>query len=473
MTLTGNGFNVGAPTVQVDVAAHDARPAPNPRLGRVRRVARRRARSRWLRRWVRNSMVPIPCAYIVFAIALGGLTPTIDRAIGTPLQRGVGLDAAHDVLTSLATGMLAFTGLVVASVLLMTQFGAAQFTPRLVLWFRGDPLIKQAIGSLLAAPLFALVALREIERRPARFSPDITVVIALALLVGAALLFLALLRRVLDRLRPRYLYAGIARQGIQAVRAAYPVGFDDPRRAAASASWSSHAPRVLPRERGAGVVTSFDSTFLTTVATWAGVTIELVPGIGEFVTEGQPLLRVHGDAELDAHALTSAIEIADERTIEQDPAFALRIIVDLGIRALSSGVHDPTTAAQALDALEMMMRELGARDLEASLAVDEQGVARLIWPTAGWSDLLDLAFDEIRSYGAGSVQVCRRLRAVLEDLRATTPVARHAAIDTHLARLEETVKRTYAPGSGDLAVAAGADRTGLGRERRSIPAPSQ
>ena len=139
-------------------------------LRRLRAVAIRREASRRLRTSLRRSMLPIPCAYLVLAVVLGAVTPTIDRAIGTPLQRGVGLNAARDVLTATATGMVAFTALVVASVLLVVQFTASQYSPRLVVWFRRDLLIKNAIGSFLATPLFGVVALREIERKPPQYS---------------------------------------------------------------------------------------------------------------------------------------------------------------------------------------------------------------------------------------------------------------------------------------------------------------
>ena len=63
--------------------------------------------------------------------------------------------------------------------------------------------------------MYALVALRRIEGRAAGFSPDITVTVALALLIGACVLFLALLQRVTDRLRPRTLFAAVVREGIR------------------------------------------------------------------------------------------------------------------------------------------------------------------------------------------------------------------------------------------------------------------
>ena len=133
------------------------------------------------------------------------------------------------------------------------------------------------------------------------------------------------------------------------------------------------------------------------------------------------------------------MRVADERTIEQDPAFAMRIVVDTAIRALSPAVNDPTTAVQGLDVLEVLVRELAGRDLEASLARDAAGDVRLVWRSPSWEDVLDLAFDEIRHYGAGSIQISRRLRAVLEDLLASTPEPRHAAIEAQLRRLDAAV----------------------------------
>lgn len=79
--------------------------------------------------------------------------------------------------------------------------------------------------------------------------------------------------------------------------------------------------------------------------------------------------------------------------------------------------------------------------------------------------MLDLAFDEIRAYGVSSVQICRRLRAALEDLRAATARSRHALIDEHLARLEASIAAAHPVGSPDRALAQIADRTGIGLRR--------
>ena len=410
----------------------------------------------------RQSLVALPSLYVIGVVLVGFLAPEIDasRDGGT-----ANVDTARDVLTATATGMIAFTGFVLSGVLLVVQFAAGQYSPRLVLWFRRDMLIKHAIGTFLAASVFALVALRRLDQPGSELSPDVTLAVALLLLVGASLLFLALLQRVTDRLRPRTLFGAVAREGIRAARDTYPAALGEDT-APERAEWTSPESQSVRLPGHPGVVTSFDREALVAAAEDADAVIELVPAVGEFAGARAELLRVHGGDGVDAAALARHVVVADERTIEQDPAFAMRIIADTAIRALSPAVNDPTTAVHALDVLEVLVRELASRDLDASLARDATGALRLVWRSPGWDDVLDLAFDEIRGYGSSSIQVCRRLRAVLEDLLAETLPSRHADIREHLRRLQVDVVTAFPEGSPERELAQVPDRTGLGLARR-------
>jgi uncharacterized membrane protein len=431
----------------------------------VLRSARRRRLRRSVRSWLQRSLLPIPTLYLIGAIVLGVVAPAIDRSIHAHLGSGSPLEDARDVLTATATGMIAFTGLVVASVLVLVQFAASQYSPRLVAWFRSDRLVRHAIGSFLAAPLFALVALRVLQRSHAQFAPDVTVATTLVLLIGAALLFLALLQRVIDRLRPRSMYASVARGGGRALREMYPLALDEARPRVAAPDPGAGPSQSLAHAGRPGVVTSFDRELLLAAAERAGVRIELVAAVGEFVSRGSTLMDVFGDGMVSDRVLRGAIRVEEERTMEQDPLFAIRIIVDAAIRALSAAINDPTTAVQGLDALEVLIRAASGRDLDASYLADAGGTIRLVWRSPSWEQLTGLAFDEIRSFGAGQIQVARRLRAVLEDLRASTPPVRHAVVEEHLRRLNISVALAFPVGSPDLSLAAVPDRMGLGLAR--------
>ena len=116
--------------------------------------------------------------------------------------------------------------------------------------------------------------------------------------------------------------------------------------------------------------------------------------------------------------------------MEQDPAFAFRIIVDVATKALSPAINDPTTAVLAIDQIHRLLRDVGRRHLDDERVRDASGAVRLIYRTPGWDDFVHLAITEIRHFGAGSIQVARRLRAMLDNLIQVLPPARTGAAET-------------------------------------------
>ena len=113
---------------------------------------------------------------------------------------------------------------------------------------------------------------------------------------------------------------------------------------------------------------------------------------------------------------------------EQDPKYAIRLLVDIAIKALSPAINDPTTAVQALDQIEDLLLRLGQRQLEVGASFDSDCTPRLLVPLPGWDDLLGLAFEEICFCGATSIQVMRRMNALVRDLMRSLPEARHPAL---------------------------------------------
>jgi len=181
------------------------------------------------------------------------------------------------------------------------------------------------------------------------------------------------------------------------------------------------------------------------------------------------LLRVHGGSRPIAEdRLRALVRLGAERTFEQDPKYALRILVDISIKALSPAINDPTTAVQALDQVEDLLLRLGRTSLSAGRLRDDRGDLRLTFPVPSWDDFLVLAFDEIRFCGESSIQVMRRLRALLHGLIEQVPPARRPALERYLARVDSGTHRAFVD-EEDRRDALEEDRQGLGlsRQRRA------
>jgi predicted membrane protein DUF2254 len=68
----------------------------------------------------------------------------------------------------------------------------------------------------------------------------------------------------------------------------------------------------------------------------AGALIVMTRAVGDTLVEGTVTLRVHGAKEpLDEKQLMKGVRLGTDRTFEQDPKYAIRLLVDIAIQALS------------------------------------------------------------------------------------------------------------------------------------------
>jgi len=225
-------------------------------------------------------------------------------------------------------------------------------------------------------------------------------------------------------------------------------------------------PSIVAAEES-GVLTSIDRNKLVQVARRAGCTLELVPALGEFVPAGAHLFRVRGDpGPLDRKQVHASIVVRLERTLEQDVAYGIRLLVDMAIRALADAPwQDPTTAVQAIDRLHDCLRELVRRKFPDGRHHDEDGKLRLTEKVMSWDDYVRLAFTEVRLAGAGSPQVARRIHSALDDLLTVAPEDRRPVLELQRSLLLDAVARQYED-DRDIELASGSDSSGIGPSSR-------
>ena len=418
-----------------------------------------------IRQTVRNSLAIVPILYLVAAVVAGAVIPAIDRELHTPELLGRNPDSVRDVLSSIATGMLTFTGFVVTVVLLLVQFGTATFGPRLIRWARQARLLKHALGMFAATFMYALVTLDDVQRDDETFVPNLTVSFAIVLLVVSVVLFFLLLDGITNAMRPAAVGQSIAKRARTVLVSVYPDlddGVDLP-------LWSppgAPAGVVTMRRSHGATVTTIDRQAVEHYVREHDVVVELVPAIGEHVREGDTLFRVYGAAAPNLGVLEASVVLGDERNLDDDPAFAFRLLVDVAIKALSPAINDPSTAVQMLDWIDGMLRDAAPRELGGGLYRDESGDVRIVYRTSTWHDLVALAFEEIVWYGRESMQVCRRLEAILDGLIADVAPHRRPPLEELRARLATSVDESF-PFPGTRIVASTPDRLGLGMAERA------
>jgi uncharacterized membrane protein len=269
-------------------------------------------------------------------------------------------------------------------------------------------------------------------------------------------------------LRPSGALQAVAWAGSRVVESVYPqrLGQLTDTRPPTTAFVPPGEPTATVTSPADGVVLAFDQRGLLSLAQHADCLIEMVPQVGDQVATGDPLFRVfQGGAALPASAMRESIAIGQERTLEQDPTLAFRILVDVALKALSPAINDPTTAVLALDRIQYLLRIVGNRHLDDGQMCDGKGRLRLVYRTPDWEDFVHLAVTEIRHCGEESIQIARRLRAMLEDVIQVVPEPRAVLLRRELALLQRSAERAFAEPE-DRALAEVRDSQGVGGKCR-------
>ena len=300
-----------------------------------------------LRLWLARTSAITPLVWLLGSLALGVLAPNLDQS--TRLDSGISQDAARTMLAATGSGMIAFTGFVFSLSLLIVQFGSTSLSPRVVPELRRDRFAGNALGAFVATFVFCLTATLDVGESSGG-ATLITVSIAFLLLITSVVMFLGLIQRMTTGLQIPVVLARLGRLGRAAISEVYTEPYNG-RPAPAYPAMPDDAV-ILSHHHHPAVVATFDLDAVRALLERYDVTVALVPAIGERVGTEDPLLRLAGpDAAVVTlhHKLRHAIVFAPARTIDQDPAYAFRLIVDIAIKALSPAINDPTTATQALD----------------------------------------------------------------------------------------------------------------------------
>lgn len=409
--------------------------------------------------YLRSALWIVPFIAIVLVLATAPVLRFLDARFDWEIV-GLAPAGAQALFQTVITLTLSFLVFTFSSLLVAIQVASAQLTPRIIatLLLR-DNVVRYSVGLFVFTLVFAVSA----SNRPEANVHQLIALFAGVLGIACVAAFLFLIDYAARLLRPVSVVAHVGDKGLAVIESVYtsstaaePGADDAPRE-------PTGPPRRVTRHDGAsGIVLAIDVATLVDGARRVDGLIEFVPHVGDFIASGEPLFALHaGATAIDDRQLQATVAFGSERTMEQDPMFAFRILVDIALKALSPAINDPTTAILAIDQLHRLLRELGKRHLGGEEIADDSGRRRVILRTPDWEDFVQVACTEIRSYGAANVQVARRLRAMFDNLAQSLPPRCHAALQVELGLLDRTIESLYHLPE-DLALARIPDSQGLG-----------
>lgn len=391
-----------------------------------------------LRLWWDGAFWVIPLLGVVAAWVLVAQSEAIDQVIYDGGVQGLlAPGAALTLLAAVGGGMVTFTGFVFSVVLLMLQFGSSEYSPRTVSYFLQSRILQWVLAVFLTTILFSFLTMLEVgSGSRAEFVPLTSVSLAVLLLMLSLVGFLILLHVVGNRVRVDVVLTDIGRQSRRALRSRFAAATAAGARPLQSVPQPTEEEVPVRFDRRPGQVVAVNTARLVRLARRHQCRIVLTIRTGDAVSRGSIVARVDSDTISD-RAVSACLVVDNERSLRHDPLYALRLLTDISLRALSPGINDPTTAVRSLDEVEGVLRAASTVPMGPT-AVDA-GTGRVVLRTPTWSDVVDLALLEVIEAGAAQPQVTRRLAALLDDLLVDLPEERRDAVARYRRRLDGVV----------------------------------
>lgn len=376
-----------------------------------------------LRYRFRESLFAYPVALMLVGVVLAVVATTIDDAIGhdvqLPLALAMSSNAATWLLATVAGAMITTVGVVFSLTVVSLQLASGQFSPRVMRSFIRDRLSQRMIGLLVATFFYCVLILPNVSGEATDPAPQVSLTLAVVLTLIAVIGILAHLDHLAHGLQVGNVAHGIAREGrrVAREREGTPAGLQavNPR------DFHEVPDNALTIDSPFnGWVTQVDTAHLFKRSA-PGTVVRVETRVGAYIHAGEALLTVWPAPDNDGRRLAEAVEISDARAMLQDTDFAIRQLVDIGLRALSPAIHDPTTAIEVILRLGSLLRTVLTTPLAPDALRDHQDrVVVQPWNLSHEEYILH-AFDQLR-------MACREQTEVISTLlRVLRMLERHVA----------------------------------------------
>ena len=386
-----------------------------------------RLRSLW--NDVTSSLWFRPTVFTVIGAILAVISLLLDQYadFGSLPFLNPGVDDARAILSSITSSMLTVTSVTFSIIMVALVLASQQFSPRILRNFMRDSASQNVLGIFIGTFFFSLLVLgRVTDTKQTIFVPTISLLVSIllsTLSVGALIFFI---HHIAEHIQVTNIVASIAHRTIGLLDGRFPnmIGAS-PEAAAAEPDLPESEPAPV-RTRESGYLQAIDTDRLLEIAVEHNIIIRLERAIGDFIPLNSVIAAVWpAEAVSDdlKDVFHQAYEMGSERTLFEDILFGLRQLVDIAVKALSPGVNDPTTAGNCIDRLmDILVRAAGRPD-PAIFRYDQHHALRVIVRGATFDEMVDMAFLQIRQYGASDVAVTLRMLEALYEIALATEEA--------------------------------------------------
>jgi uncharacterized membrane protein len=382
------------------------------------------------RDYLKGALWVYPVTAVALALLVGGVLSSIEVGPDSPVDpilfQGTA-DDARSLLIGISGTMMTVIALVLGLTLVALQLSSTQFSPRLLRFFLRDRVNQLVLSVFVATFVYSTAGLYTVgvdHGQRTDTYPRLAVTMAIALLFASLVVLVYFVHHISHSIQIDEIMRGVEQTTLRVIDRDLPTSglTDEP--VPDHPVWSVAVPSYA-----SGYVQTMRPAVLQHAATENDLVCAVVPMIGEHVISGEPLAwlwrtspeEAPPDPDAFAGFVHDSVRIGYERTNEQDVAFGMRQLADIGVKALSPAVNDPYTGMQALEHIATLLAALAPRALGNQFLYDEAGRLRVVVPGRTFAYYVELGTGQIRRYGASEPRV---LAALLRTLGTIAPFCR-------------------------------------------------
>ena len=388
---------------------------------------------------LRSSLWFIPALITLGAVVLALVTGRVDEVLLAAGRAdsawifGGGTEGARGVLSSIASGIITVTGVDFSVSIVALQLASSLFSPRVLRNFMGDPANQIVLGVFIGTFTYTLLVLRTVRSegpQTTAFIPSLSVTLAIALVLVSIGFLIYFIDHTARSIQASVIIERAAATALHEVNHLFPQQIGRAAEGAGEFGVAPPSPPFTVASRRAGYLRQVDEKALFALVEKGRLIIRMEPRIGDFLLPGSPLASVWPAGAIDAEAeraVRRAFVLGEERSPAQDLELAITQLVDIAVKALSPGVNDPTTAKLCLDRLAQVIVVLGERAMPLPYRTDGEGRVLFAAHRTTFERTVDLAFAQIRHFGAGVPSIVVHILRTLEQVTYRLPPQRRAA----------------------------------------------
>lgn len=268
------------------------------------------------------------------------------------------MDLARTILWVISSALLTMTTITFSTIMVVLTTYSSQYSPRVLKDFVSDPKTLHVLGIFMGGFLYAIMSLAFLQETT--FGGEvISAIVGVMISIACLFVFVYFVQHVASSIQIINLINALDKD------ISYEIEREEK-------LFAREEVQVLHKEPMIRVyLNTYDVTVsrngyiqylnLLGVFRWASTNdafVEINHKMGSFLTEDEVIYKVHSNSEITAFdELNATYILGKERTIANNPDYAIQKMVDVTMRALSPSTYDPFTVNQCLDYLAVAMRE--------------------------------------------------------------------------------------------------------------------